>query len=70
MTQGIMFLMRMAPDSDWHYAGQNVKYGAADKAIFCYKPTGKRTYRVIYGDLSVRDVAAENVPTTATVSKP
>jgi hypothetical protein len=70
MTQGIMFLLRMAPDSDWHYAGQNVTLGAADKAIFWYKPTGKQTYRVIYGDLTVRDVAAENVPTTATVPKP
>jgi hypothetical protein len=68
MTQGIMFLMRMAPENDWHYAGQNVKMGAADKAIFWYKPDGKTTYRVIYGDLTVRDVAPENVPTTTTIA--
>jgi len=70
MTQGIMFLMRMAPENDWHYAGQNVKMGETDKAIFWYKPTGKPTYRVIYGDLTVRDVAAGDLPTTATASKP
>jgi hypothetical protein len=70
MTQGIMFLLRMAPENDWHYAGENVKYGAADKAIFWYKPTGKPTYRVIYGDLTVRDVAPGDLPTTATASKP
>jgi len=65
MIQGIMFLLRMAPESDWHYAGQNVQLGAADKAIFWYKPTGKPTYRVIFGDLTVRDVAPGDLPTTA-----
>jgi len=64
-TQGIMFLMHMAPENDWHYAGQGVKLGAADKAIFWYKPTGKETYRVIYGDMTVRDVTSSDLPTTA-----
>ena len=46
----------------WHYAGNGVKLGDADKAIFWYRPEGSETYRVIYGDLSVKDVAPENLP--------
>jgi hypothetical protein len=46
----------------WHYAGNGVKLGEADKAIFWYRPEGSETYRVIYGDLSVKDVAQENLP--------
>ena len=34
----------------------------ADKAIFWYRPRGSKTYRVIYGDLHVADVAPENLP--------
>jgi len=47
---------------DWHYAGSGVKLGDAEKAIFWYRPKESQTYRVIYGDLSVRDVALENLP--------
>jgi outer membrane lipoprotein-sorting protein len=47
---------------DWHYAGSGVKLGDASKAVFWYQPKGSQTYRVIYGDLSVKDVAPENLP--------
>jgi predicted anti-sigma-YlaC factor YlaD len=47
---------------DWHYAGQGVKLGDASKPVFWYRPEGSETYRVIYGDLSVKDVAQENLP--------
>ena len=47
---------------DWHYAGNGVKLGEADKAVFWYQPEGAETYRVIYGDLSVKDVSPENLP--------
>jgi outer membrane lipoprotein-sorting protein len=62
MTQGLMFLLKLPADSNWRYDGEDVKYGQADKAIFWYRPEGSETYRVIYGDLSVKDVAAENLP--------
>jgi len=57
-----MFLMRELSKSNWHYAGADVKFGDAEKAIFWYRPEGAETYRVIYGDLSAKDVAAENLP--------
>jgi len=62
MTQGLMFLLKLPADSNWRYAGEDVNFGEADKAIFWYKPEGSETYRVIYGDLNVKDVAAENLP--------
>ena len=62
MTRGLMFLLKMPADSDWRYAGENVKFGDAGTAIFWYRPQGSSTYRVIYGDLSVQDVAQENLP--------
>ena len=62
MTYGLMFLLKLPPDSNWRYAGENVKFGAAGTAIFWYRPEGSQTYRVIYGDLSVQDVAQENLP--------
>ncbi len=48
---------------DWQYAGKGVKLGDAETAIFWYKPKDSDIYRVIYGDLSVKDVAKENLPT-------
>ena len=47
---------------DWHYAGAGVKLGDAGKPIFWYKQQGSDTYRAFYGDLSVKDVPAENLP--------
>ncbi len=59
LGKGMLFHMSL---KDRHYAGSGVKVGEADKAIFWYLPEGSETYRVIYGDLSVKDVAPENLP--------
>jgi outer membrane lipoprotein-sorting protein len=61
MTRGLMFLLKMPAGSNWRYAGENVKFGDADTAIFWYRPEGSQTYRVIYGDLNVKDVAQEDI---------
>jgi len=62
MYRGIMFLTQLPAESNWRYAGEDVKFGDANTAIFWYRPEGSETYRVIYGDLSVKDVAPENLP--------
>ena len=63
MGRGFVFFQQLGPNGvDWHYAGSGVKLGEAGKAIFWYQPKGLATYRVIYGDLSVKDVAPENLP--------
>ncbi|OHB77303.1 MAG: hypothetical protein A2Z25_10640 [Planctomycetes bacterium RBG_16_55_9] len=65
MTFGKGMLFHQLLDTggaDWHYAGSGVKLGDASKPIFWYQPQGSQTYRVIYGDLTVKDVAPDNLP--------
>jgi len=61
--RGFVFFQQMGPNGvDWHYAGKDVKLGDAETTVFWYQPKGSQTYRVIYGDLHVEDVAPENLP--------
>jgi outer membrane lipoprotein-sorting protein len=60
--RGMFFLQLLEIDGKYHYVGKGVKFGDADKAIFWYRPEGAKKYRVIYGDLSVREVSKENLP--------
>jgi outer membrane lipoprotein-sorting protein len=60
LNRGFMFALQLPPDADAHYASKGVKFGAADKPIFWYRPKDAKKYRVINADLSVRD--AETPP--------
>ncbi len=63
MGRGFVFFQQLEPNgATWHYAGSGVKLGDANKAVFWYKPKGSQTYRVIYGDLTVKDVKPEDLP--------
>ena len=62
MTHGFPFVESLPADSDWHYVGKDVRFGDANTPIFRYRPKDSKTYRVIYGDLSVKDVSPENLP--------
>ncbi len=62
MTRGFPFVESLPAESDWHYAGKDVRFGDADAPIFRYRPKGSQTYRVIYGDLHVEDVAPDELP--------
>ena len=59
--QGLGFLNTLKPENDSHYAGKDVKLGTPDRPIFWYKPTGADKYRVIYADLSVKDMTPDDV---------
>jgi hypothetical protein len=61
-AKGMLFHQTLESQGRWTYAGAGVKLGDASKAIFWYQPQGSTTYRVIYGDLSVKDVAPEDLP--------
>jgi len=53
----------LGPEHDWHYAGKDVKLNTPNRPIFWWKPTMiSDDYEVIYADLSVKDVAPEDVP--------
>ncbi len=58
----LLFTRFFQGEGKWYYRGQAVTLGEADKAIFWYRPKGNATYRVIYGDLHVEDVAVEDLP--------
>jgi hypothetical protein len=62
ITSGMLFALQLPQSSNWRYVGENVKFGTSDKAIFWYMPKGSQNYRVIYGDLSVKEISPENLP--------
>jgi outer membrane lipoprotein-sorting protein len=62
MMRGFMFYKNLKPENDWHYLGKDVKFGDGESPVCWYRPDGSESYRVIYGDLSVKDVASENLP--------
>ncbi len=61
-AKGMLFHQILESQGQWQYAGAGVKLGDAATAIFWYQPSGSDTYRVIYGDLTVKDVAEDNLP--------
>lgn len=58
----VMFVMTMKPGNDWHYAGKGVQLGDSETPVAWWKPEGSTTYRVVWGDLSASNVAAEQLP--------
>jgi outer membrane lipoprotein-sorting protein len=60
--KGMIFLQEFEFGGKWGYAGKGVKLGDADKIILWYQPQGSNTYRAIYGDLRVAEVAEEDLP--------
>jgi hypothetical protein len=58
----ILFLRFFQGQGKWYYRGKGVRLGDAGTPIFWYRPRDSATYRVIYGDLRVEDVAPEDLP--------
>jgi hypothetical protein len=59
--QGMMFYNLLTSQNDSHYVGAGVKLGTPDRPIFWYKPSGADKYRVIYADLSIKEMSADEV---------
>ncbi|MCP4261083.1 MAG: hypothetical protein GY774_26800 [Planctomycetes bacterium] len=62
MGPGFIFVQLLKAENDWHYVGNGVKLGDAESPVCWYRPEASETYRVIYGDLSVKDILPENLP--------
>ena len=65
----ILVFFSWDPDSivknSFRYLGKGVKLGDKDRIVCWYKLKDAKdpsTYRVVYGDLSVKDVAPEDLP--------
>ena len=61
MFNALLFVARM-PRESWRYAGNGVKINTPDTPIFWYRPAGSQMYRVIYADLTVREMAEDQLP--------
>jgi hypothetical protein len=62
INRSLMFVRTLPAEADCHYAGAEVQFGDKTTPIFWYRPEGSATYRIIYADLSVLDVAPEDLP--------
>ncbi len=62
IQQYVVFLRAFKGEGKWYYRGKGVRLGEAQTPIFWYRPIASDTYRVIYGNLHVEDVAPENLP--------
>ncbi len=58
----LLFTRFFKGEGEWTYQGQGVLLGDAETPIFWYRPQDSETYRVIYGDLHVEDVAPDDLP--------
>lgn len=58
----VIFVQLLTQRGELHYAGQGVALGASDKAVLWYRMGDTKTYRVIYGDLHVEEVALDLLP--------
>jgi uncharacterized membrane protein/outer membrane lipoprotein-sorting protein len=62
-VSGIVFAQMLPEESDWHYAGKDAVFGDSSTPIFWYRPENTSAYRVIYADLSIKGVTADQLPT-------
>jgi hypothetical protein len=59
--QGLVFIRFFKGQGQWHYAGQGIQLGDRHTPIFWYQPQKSKTWRVIYGDLSVKEVTRDEL---------
>jgi len=59
---GCEFIKRLPEGSDYQYVGEDVELGDANTPVCWWKPPRSKTYRVVYGDLSIRDVEPGDLP--------
>jgi hypothetical protein len=58
----VLRFVAVTAGESWHYAGKGVKLGDNTAIVCWYKPSESKSYRVLYGDLSVKNVAPEDLP--------
>lgn len=67
-AKGMMFIMSMKPENDWHYEGKGVKIGDGNTPLAWWKPTGSTNYKIILGDLTTKELPAAEMPKIAAAS--
>lgn len=59
---GLTFIEQVSRNGSWRYAGEGARLGDGSRAICWWQPEGSPTYRVVYGDLQIKDVPPQDVP--------
>jgi outer membrane lipoprotein-sorting protein len=62
MFNALLFVATLPVESNWRYTGNGVKLNTPDTPIFWYRPAGSEIYRVVYADLTVREMAEDQLP--------
>jgi len=57
-----VFVNNIIVEGSWKYVGNGVELGDKNQIVCWYKLKGSKTYRVVYGDLSVADGAPQDLP--------
>jgi outer membrane lipoprotein-sorting protein len=61
--RGLNFVQRVTDaGGEWYYGGKGVKLGDSDSPVCWWRGLGSTTYRVAYGDLSVKELYADELP--------
>jgi hypothetical protein len=58
----VHFLQDHAEKDSFRYLGKGVRLGDGDRIVCWYRLKDSPMYRVVYGDLSARDVLPEDLP--------
>lgn len=56
------FIRNSTEENSFRYLGKGIKLGDKNRIVCWYKLKGARSYRVVYGDLTVKDLAPEALP--------
>lgn len=56
------FIKNNAEENSFRYLGKGVKLGDKDHIVCWYKLKGASSYRVVYGDLTIKDLPPEALP--------
>lgn len=59
---GCAFIEHLPEGSDYQYVGEDVELDDANTPVCWWKPPDSKTYRVVYGNLSIRDVEPNDLP--------
>ncbi|MCJ7544267.1 MAG: hypothetical protein MUP47_06835 [Phycisphaerae bacterium] len=65
----MVFFAGLRYEQDFHYAGGGVTLGDASRSIAWWKPKGAKTYRVLMGDLTFRELPAGKLPSAGAASR-
>ena len=60
--RGLAFIEQVGENGSWQYVGRDVKLGDGTSAVCWWRPAGSATFRVVHGDLRIKDVPAELLP--------